>query len=495
MYDIVNEDRIDQELARIFRGVSKDARIARWLKKRGAAFLKSRMSDVIEVHPTSPGARNFPQWALAKMAKNEPVFMFALGHGSHDQLTHVKDLFEALLDEEANQSPARQESAAKILNSLSHYDVVGAYELADEFFETMSRHNVQHAGRSRNAIFATGREDDEPVQIKTEDGLVWRQVVPRGLKTVGVVLKNCIGGRSYATSVKNGRSEVWCLVNETSDEDFDAQRDIKMVAQIDLKSAHIVEAKGPGNRLMPLYAMELQELSEAKDVQLPRATSGGVAVTTRPQFAADTRKLSQVGQYEVFVEKKPDQAVQWATDRNVVEAYPLVVGVELENGRLAINTVGTLWKNTQTGAEAVSLIEAQMFKTEEGVVYDKVAAMVTALKEVTTPGKLVCLDASLLSKGREAVKSENRELTIDRFGELFMSPDGEFRNFMDTFVYEDGDENVEFSVSQDGIVLVKDLALDRLGASGHHILSGAPKISAAASTCSPESPLSVAPRS
>ena len=97
MYDIVNEDRIDQELARIFRGVSKDARIARWLKKRGAAFLKSRVSDVIEVHPTSPGARNFPQWAVAKMAKNEPVFMFALGHGSQDQLSHVKDLFEALI--------------------------------------------------------------------------------------------------------------------------------------------------------------------------------------------------------------------------------------------------------------------------------------------------------------------------------------------------------------------------------------------------------------
>ncbi|NDV51483.1 hypothetical protein [Salipiger sp. PrR003] len=127
MYDIVNEDRIDQELARIFRGVSKDARIARWLKKRGAAFLKSRVSDVIEVHPTSPGARNFPQWAMAKMAKDEPVFMFALGHGSLDQLTHVKDLFEALLDEEANQSPARKESAAKILNSLSQYDMVGAY--------------------------------------------------------------------------------------------------------------------------------------------------------------------------------------------------------------------------------------------------------------------------------------------------------------------------------------------------------------------------------
>lgn len=489
MYDIVNEDRIDQELARIFRGVSKDARIARWLKKRGAAFLKSRVSDVIEVHPTSPGARKFPQWAMAKMAKDEPVFMFALGHGSLDQLTHVKDLFEALLDEEANQSPARQESAAKILNSLSHYDMVGAYELADEFFETMSRHNIQHAGRSRNAIFATGREDEEPVQIKTEDGLVWRQVVPRGLKTVGVVLKNCIGGRSYATSVKNGRSEVWCLVNETSDDDFDAQRDIKMVAQIDLKSSRIVEAKGPGNRLMPQYAMELQELAEAKDVEYSRATAGGVAVSTRGQFVADYRKLSQVGQYEVFVSNKASEAVHWARDSDVVETYSLVVGVELENGRLATNTVGTLWKNKLTGAEAVSLIEAQIFKTEGGVVYDKVAAVVEALKEVTTPGKLVCLEAGLLSKGREAVKSERRDLKIDRFGELFMSPDGEFRNFMDTFVYEDGDENVEFSVTEDGIVLVKDLALERIGASGHHILSGAPQIRAAAATCSAQSPL------
>ncbi|EPX78067.1 hypothetical protein [Salipiger mucosus] len=488
MYDVVNQQRIDQELGRIFRGVTKDPRISRWVKKRAVPFLKSRPSDVIEIQSGSPLARGVPDWAAKKLSEGESVHTFALSHGSEDQLSHIRDMFESLLDEEANQSGTRADSASKILNSLSHYDVRGAYELADDLFETMARHNIRHAGRSRNAVFAQAREDEEPVRIDTESGLVWRQVVPRGLKTVAVALKNCIGGRGYANSVKNGHSEVWCLVNDVTDSDFDAQRDILMVAQTDLRSASIKEAKGPGNKPMLQYDYELQEFADAKGVRKQRQPGVGRQVLHRETVELTKRKLAQVGEYELFVSKSENEKIPYAVDADLIDSWEISIARETGNGRLDVTKAGSYWKHHENGSEAIQIYPAWLSTASDQVsTYDKLAAFCEGMEAQVT--NLVAVSAATVGNlhARDAVRKSRNGFLSDDLGQLVASPAGQIRNFMDTFVYEDGDENVDVAVSEDGIVLVRDHRSDPdTTGDGEFILSGANRITAAARQCDPD---------
>ncbi|MHA6345889.1 hypothetical protein [Roseivivax sp. CAU 1761] len=493
MFDVINENRINQELGRIFRGQTKDDRIAKWLKKHARNFLKSRLSDLVEVRSGSPLARELPEWAERKLEAGEPVFRFALSHASEDQLSHVRDMLDTLLDEEDTQSGARKESAQKILNSLAHYDVRGAYELADDLFESMARHNIRHAGTSRNSVFAVSREDGEPVRIEAAaDDLVWRQVVPRGLKTVAVALRNCLGGRGYANSVKNGHSEVWCLVNDVPDGEFDAQRDILMAAQIDLKKMAIKEAKGPGNRSLPEYGLDLDALVDAKGLEPRQVQRSGRQVLHEDTLTITHRELVRVGEYTVRIAKMPDEKIPHAVDAQKVDSWALIVTKTAQKGRAEVTPAGALFKNLETGHIALDVSPVCLFSNTEGVIYDRLAALVEGMKEVLKEGTFSGSTARILGgpSARDMVRKPPEAVRVDPTSLMIFSPEGEARNFMDTFVHEDGDANVDISISKDGVVLVRDHRIEGAELAGEHVLYGAARITAAASQCDPEAPVS-----
>jgi hypothetical protein len=289
---------------RIFKRSMKNENLKKWIDKNVDKWLRKRIENVAILPPGHQ--LSLPEWAEKAETDGVELHRFILGYSSESILKHINDMFVDLIKfSHDTENQELKKYADKIIKNLSHYSVDQMYDLANEFYETLSEMNGPHAGsRKRSEIFAVARNDGNAVSFDVGDqGMVWRQVVPRGLKTVAVKLRNCLGGRHYAQGVRSGETEIWVLVKPDEAGKTDSIDNIEAAMQLSVRNKNITEVKGEGNRVPFEYEKEISDFCKQRNVQDPqikRRYSG-----FRGQYIEErAQRISNVGDWEIWIDNE-----------------------------------------------------------------------------------------------------------------------------------------------------------------------------------------------
>lgn len=290
---------------RIFKRSIKNEIVQKWVDKNVDKWLRKRVENAYIVPPGF--SEELPQWATENMKKGISVHRFVLSNSSESTLKHINDLFLDLVRYSNENNADLSAYSKKVLNSITHYGVDELFDMANDFYEKLADlRGPQAASRSRNEVFAVQRHDGEEVVIPVgDDGYVWRQVVPRGLKTVAVKLRNCLGGRHYAQGIRSGSEEIWVLVKPDENGEVDDINNICVAMQIGLKRRNIIEVKGESNSVPFEHASRISQFCEKKNFEDPQIKKkySGFASSNLEDYA---QKIRTRGAWEIWVEKEPE---------------------------------------------------------------------------------------------------------------------------------------------------------------------------------------------
>ena len=287
---------------RIFKRTLKNDIVNKWVEKNVNKWLRRRFENALIV---PPGVNeDLPEWAKENMRQGKNVHRFILSNSSEDILKHINDLFSDLINYSNQPKSEISTYAEKVLGKISHYTVDELFDMANDFYEKMADiTGPQAASRSRNEIFAVSRFDAEEVLIPAgEHGYAWRQVVPRGLKTVAVKLKNCLGGRHYAQGVRSGKEEIWVLVKPSEDGTVDNIDNICAAMQISLSDKRVVEVKGESNSAPIEYDKEISHFCGVKNITDPEVKKKYSGFSINRNMEDLYQKIKTRGEWEVWIE-------------------------------------------------------------------------------------------------------------------------------------------------------------------------------------------------
>lgn len=487
--NVTNPEAVQEALDRILKKPSNDERVARWIKKKAQGWLMQRSDCLITILPGSPLERDLPDWARrVREEQSGDLHHFAISHASEDILKHVGDFLTDLLDYEGRaDAPELSTQAKKMLGALTHHDARDLYEKADEFYAALNNAAPRPASRSRRVIFASDNEDDtrdDVVCSPRDDGsnLVWREVMPRGLKTVAVVLKNCLGGKRYAAAVKAGQSQVWCLTRDVPLSEFSPENDILAAAEVDLQSGQLEEVKARSNGIARPYIDEIHELCAARGIdgsrELQSMGKTGIRLGLKH---ADHDVLFDDGDFQILASK---ESFYRATSP-LLKCRTLSAG-DILDGRFMGGELGEITLDEDTGRVALYLARDAF----QDIIMDhaKSRALITVLKEAVGDHEIVGLHIPAV--GDKDTKSylsgfhPDKEPLFSPESDAILGEDRRLALWSDDIVHTASNDRLEMVVSASGVVGLYDLTEN-----SHAGLSfGNPRIKAAARAAHAQNP-------
>lgn len=458
--NIVDPENIVAASKRIFKRSLKNPEINDWVEKSVVRWLKRRHDNAALIPPGSSFDNNLPEWGIKARQEGRELHRFVLGVASEDILKHISDFLADLNKLADSEGPAAQK-AQKLIGGLNRTSVEQAYDLADEFYEKLAQDNVKSASRSRNEIFAVERADGKPVSLTTESGRIWKQIVPRGLKTVAVQLKNCLGGSSYAHGVKNGTMEIWALVDPTTGKNPNDPSSIVVAAHINIQHKTLVEAKEEGNRIPVQYKSDIDELCTKTSVSNNTVQSRQLNLANNNAITAEEIRdkgtlISQEGEWEIIS----------------VPLETRIAGLKEEHKYVAVK------RRDDQILESVNIGEYGVAETKEGsyksaflvsrdypynnklIDRDFTAAMASALallRETDPNLQSITLPYAYIVSHFDwnaAINNPTLTNTNKKLGLLIDNVSKNTTAWQDRVVYSDGDDSTQIHVLSDGSLVL-----------------------------------------
>lgn len=336
----INPAAAEADLQRLLERSHADERVARWAKKKARGWMLGQGNSLERIYAGHPFEAELPEWAQRVRERGDDVHYYRLDAGSADILRHIEDFLSDLLDYEKSDDAEMKQMASRFLENLSHHGVVDLYSQANDFYRSVANAGLRSASRSRHDVFAIQEPGGALVEHVCESGLIWKRVVPRGLKTVAVVLENCLGGRGYAEKVKAGASEVWCLVKTDPSGEFNHQRDILAAAEVRVVDAELREVKAKGNILAKEFIPEIEDFAIVRKIdansELRMLQEGGLS---KRMLDRQWTIITDAGD-ELLLEAK--NTTSYAGKEHTAECRALALGSPAKDGGVDIQDLLTL---------------------------------------------------------------------------------------------------------------------------------------------------------
>ena len=472
--NIANPSALTEGLNKAMRRSRNDPRVASWMKKKARAWLLRRddngtpiRHDEVNGFQILPGSgldEELPDWAQKAKEEGRPLHYFSMSTSADAMLRHIDDFFADLLDYEADTTGPRSAVAKRFLDNLGHRDVKDAHDQAEQFYIDLADSAPKAASRSRNDIFAVALEDGPAVEYKVSGNLAWRQVTPRGLKTVAVTLTNCLGGSHYAIEVKTGRAEIWCLVNDLPEEEFDRERDILAAAKIRCHDRTLAEFNGPKNKAAIEHLEAMEEFAAAHtfdaSAEIKRNAKGTL---TKDHFKRNHESYAERSGVAFVVER-----MGTGIDKLMMEGvrrHDFGLAHEV-HGRMKIDRLGSICigKDKTVVIEMAKnvLSEALMNSTHEAVL---VEGLENVLEGTQVIGVTKPYDGWFDAHGRDRTIvdafDQKQEPVRDVAADLLFDEDFNLKPWTRDIVFSDNTDDAVLRVSSAGVTQIYDLNTEK----------------------------------